>query len=263
MVRKVLLSSVALVAISGTAFAADLPSRRAPPVFAPPPPPIFSWTGFYIGAQIGDAFGRDSETLFVPGAPQLGAASLQVGRPNGLIGGGHVGYNFSTQGLPILGGLAGGFGAGGLVVGIEGDIDGSDYRSAQAFGILGESFRSDVGGSVRGRVGVAAGRALFYATGGVALAEFQNVYASGLGTDNTTHSRVGYTVGGGVEYALTTTFSLRAEYRYTDYGHYSDLLVGSTAGILAAQHHIVQNRAQVGFSYKFESPAAAPVVARY
>ena len=49
MIRNFLLSTVALAAISGTAFAADLPSRRAPPVYIPPAIPIFSWTGFYIG----------------------------------------------------------------------------------------------------------------------------------------------------------------------------------------------------------------------
>ena len=263
MARSLLLASVALVAISGTAFAADLPSRRAPPVFAPPPPPIFSWTGFYIGVQVGLAFGRDAETFYAPGFPELGTASILNGRPNGIIGGGHVGYNYQ---LPGFGGF-GGFGGGGLVVGIEGDLDGTDYRSTQTLGAgdfaFSQGFKSDIGGSLRGRLGIAAGRALFYATGGVALAEFQENYGTILGADQYNHSRVGYTVGAGVEYAITTNLSIRGEYRYTDYGHYTDLLSNSALGLVAAQHHIVQNRAQVGVSYKFESPAAVPVVARY
>ena len=53
MTVKTLFTSVALIALSvSTAFAADLPSRRAPPVFVPPPIPVFSWTGFYAGGQV-------------------------------------------------------------------------------------------------------------------------------------------------------------------------------------------------------------------
>ena len=128
MIRKLLLSSVALAAISGTAFAADLPSRRAPPAFAPPPIPVFSWTGFYIGAQVGDAFGRDNANI-------LGSGPFRDS-PNGIIGGAHVGYNFSTQSLPLFGSAFNSFGTAlggtGGVIGIEGDVDGSDYRRTVA-----------------------------------------------------------------------------------------------------------------------------------
>jgi outer membrane immunogenic protein len=135
-IRKVLLSTVALVAISGTAFAADLPSRRAPPVYIPPPIPVFTWTGFYAGGDIGYGFGKDVATSYA------GARSVvyNVGRPDGVVGGGHIGYNFSTQSL--LGGAAsgiagvpfvGGFGGAGGVIGIEGDITGSNYKGEVIF----------------------------------------------------------------------------------------------------------------------------------
>ena len=274
MIRKVLLSTVAIVAISGTAFAADLPSRRAPPVYIPPPVPVFTWTGFYIGGDIGYGFGKDTalQTGVGPGA---GAVSYIVGKHDGVIGGGHIGYNFSTQSL--LGGAAsgiagipfvGGFGGAGGVIGIEGDITGSNYRGAVIFpGAV--SFRDasqqDVSGSVRGRVGIAVDRALFFATGGVAFGQFIDHYSAFAGplsiNTDATHQRIGYTVGGGVEYAVTTNWSLRAEYRYSDYGSYTDNLA-AVYGFNERHKDIVQ-RATIGFSYKFADPIAAPVVARY
>ena len=268
MIRKVLLSTVAVVAISGTAFAADLPSRRAPPVFIPPPIPVFSWTGFYIGGQVGYDFGRDQATeVGVTGSNQ----SFNVGQYDGLLGGAHVGYNFSTQSFPLLGG----FGGSGGVIGVEGDVNGGDVRSRTTFTGVGrapgliESDHDNIEGSLRGRVGIAVDRALFYATGGAAFGEIEDSYMR-TGPGNTsafqalTKTHVGYTVGGGMEYALTTNWSLRAEYRYTDYGRYVDVNDGALGVGFNTTHKLNFNLAQIGFSYKFDTPAIlAPVVARY
>lgn len=276
MIRKVLLSTVAIVAVSASAFAADLPSRRAPPVYVPPVVPLFSWTGFYVGGDVGYAFGRDSVRQV---AAPLGAGPdvfYNTGTPNGTSGGAHIGYNFSTQSLPVLGQLAGGFsslpfiggfgGAGG-VVGVEGDVQGTDYRSAQTFGAAVFTTRNQINGSARGRIGIAVDRALFFATGGAAFAQFQNTYAFPTfagGYQNLTHTRIGWTVGGGMEYAITTQFSLRAEYRYTDYGRYTDVPTFNVAAPASTfSHHDTVQRVTVGFSYKFDTPVAAPVVARY
>ncbi len=273
MIRKVLLSTVALVAISGTAFAADLPSRRAPPVYIPPPVPVFTWTGFYVGGDIGYDFGKDTATST---GTTGNSVSYLVGKHDGVIGGGHIGYNFSTQSLlgGAAGGLAGipfvgGFGGAGGVIGIEGDITGSNYRGAVIFpGAIGlrEQTQQDVAGSVRGRVGIAVDRALFFATGGVAFAEFQSHYSAFNAAGATlnadlTHQRIGYTVGGGVEYAITTNWSLRAEYRYSDFGSYVDTTAAAYG--FNTRHKDIVQRATMGFSYKFETPTMAPVVARY
>ena len=253
MIRKVLLSTVAFVAISGTAFAADLPSRRAPPVYVPPPIPIFSWTGFYIGGDVGAAFGDNTLTASVAGRNVIGPTN--GGQHNGVIGGGHIGYNLSTQSFPLLSG----FGGSGGVIGIEADITGSDYRGSLGVGILDNPLvhtTSNVQGSVRGRLGIAADRALFFVTGGAAVAEFTDTYASVLSRST---DRIGYTVGGGVEYALTTNWSLRAEYRYSDFGTFTDSLPAT----IAIKNKNIMQRATLGFSYKFETPMLAPVVARY
>lgn len=274
-----LLSTVAIAAVSSTAFAADLPSRRAPPVYVPPVVPTFTWTGFYVGGDVGYAFGRDS--VYETAAP-LGAGptvGYNLGNPNGLIGGAHFGYNLSTQSLPILGGLAGGLsgipfiggiGGTGGVAGIEGDIRGSDYRSSVTFGgavPLTATTRNEIQGTIRGRLGIAVDRALFFATGGVAFAQFQNSYASpviGGGYQADSSTRIGWVVGGGVEYAITTNFSLRGEYRYEDFGRFTSVPTFVTPVGFTATNHEVQQAVTFGFSYKFGSPvAAAPVVARY
>ena len=281
MIRNFLLSTVAVVAVSTTAFAADLPSRRAPPVYIPPPVPLFSWTGFYVGGQIGAAFGKDNAREIAVPAGAGPDVFYKVGTPTGTIGGMHIGYNFSTQSLPVIGQFAGGlsgipffggFGGAGGVIGVEGDVDGTDYRSTATFGAFTNTARQQVTGSARGRLGIAVDRALFYATGGAAFGQFRQTYGVSFagvpgfgGTqlfESFSNSRVGYTVGGGIEYAITTQFSLRGEYRYTDYGKF----VNNNSAIIGAfytTHHLYQNRVQVGFSYKFDSPMAAPVVARY
>lgn len=259
MIKSLLLAGSALVVLAGSSFAADLPSRRAPPVYVPPVP-VFTWTGIYVGGQVGYEFGRSSFLYggILPGV--YGAAY----RPDGVVGGAHVGYNWSSQslfgGIPGLGNL---FGAGG-VVGIEGDVNGSNYnRTVGVIPGVALGTRTNIDGSIRGRLGFAVDRALFYATGGAAFADLRNSYLNtGLGVNtNIGHTRVGYTVGGGIEYAVTNNWSVRAEYRYTDYGSYTDFPYAA----VAVRHRETDNRVQVGFSYKFDTfnPPVGPVVAKY
>ncbi len=272
MIRSFLLSTVALAAVAGSAFAADLPSRRAPPVYAPPPPiPVFTWTGFYVGGQVGYEFGK-SNGFAVATATGQGLAANSASK-NGVIGGGHVGYLFSTQSLPGIGSFFGSNGAFGLgtagVAGIEGDVDGTSARATYLLGGFSDQSKEadcpSPGGGRRGRLGVAFDRALFYATGGAAFGNLQNTYVNGLtgGLDSISRTRVGYTVGGGVEYAFTNNMSVRVEYRYTDFGSYTNLLAASSGGGIAVRQRESDNRVQVGFSYKFDGFSRAPVVARY
>jgi outer membrane immunogenic protein len=231
-VRRFLLCTVALVSIGSPAVAADLPSTRAP---APPPPlPIFSWTGAYIGGQAGYNFGHDTAT-----PAGLGPNGIQ---PSGVVGGGHIGYNYEAGSS--------------LVVGIEGDIEGSSARSASTAYFGSYTVRSPVQGSIRGRAGFAVDRALFYATGGVAFATFNDSYATG---GSASASRAGYTIGGGVEYAISDRWSVRGEYRFSNFGTFTDTLSSVPTTVT---HKENQSRAEVGFSYKFAEPVP-PVVAKY
>jgi outer membrane immunogenic protein len=237
--RRVLLSCVAAVAASTSAFAADLPSRQ---VVVPPPPPVFTWTGFYLGAQIGYEFGNN--TSFV-----AGISPAVYPTPEGVVGGGHAGYNFQS---------------GQAVFGIEGDVNGSSYSGNVTSPFDGTFISSHIpfDGSVRGRIGIASfDHVLIYATGGVAFASIKDSYSGGFGLASATQGRVGWTAGVGVEYAIDNNWSVRVEYRRTDYGYLYDYLPTVP---FPRSNSESDNRVQVGFSYKFTAFAPpTPVVAKY
>jgi outer membrane immunogenic protein len=259
MYRKLLLASAGAIALTGSAaMAADLYL---------PPPPVFTWTGAYLGGQIGYAWGTDNENVFANNATRFfnGTFDSDV---QGVIGGAHVGYNLQINQW---------------VLGLEGSVDGTSITrtATPAFSgniptvtSISEDTSSDIQGSIRGRLGVAFDRVLLYATGGVALGGFNATFANGSklaflpvgSTSVFSSTRVGWTVGGGIEYAITNNWSVRAEYRYTDFGSFSDSPFSDsfTGGWVAtADHHFTQNQVQVGFSYKFDTRAPAPVVAKY
>ncbi|HEX2727293.1 MAG TPA: outer membrane beta-barrel protein [Beijerinckiaceae bacterium] len=243
--KKILLSSVAFLGLSAGAFAADLPSRRAPaPAFAAVP--VFTWTGFYVGVNLGYGWGNndDSNVVTVP-AGTFGPASTIVtfhdnNENNGVIGGAQIGYNFQT---------------GNFVFGVEADIQAADLnddgsvRTATAVGSLPpagfvfarRSNGIDWFGTVRARAGVAFDRTLVYATGGFAFGGGDNdncggIFAGGVvGCGGNDDTRSGWTVGGGVEYAFTNNLTLGVEGLYVslDNDNNRTTFVGRTAGGVA------------------------------
>jgi outer membrane immunogenic protein len=268
MLRGTLLASVGAMALTGAALAADLPSRGPPPVFLAPPP-VFTWTGVYLGGQIGYAWANDPSDVvfFAPPPPPLPPITPPtIGNPfgyspQGVIGGAHIGYNLQIQQW---------------VIGLEGSVDGTSLSRSVFEPVSGFTVgtRSDVQGSIRGRAGIAFDRVLLYATGGVAFAGITDNYTDVTGvvtgspgaTSSFSKTRVGWTVGGGLEYAVTNNWSVRAEYRYSDFGRYTDFPLAAfvpAGGTLFVRHHLTENQVQAGFSYKFDWLAPAPVVAKY
>jgi outer membrane immunogenic protein len=271
MCHKFILASVGAIAIGGSAFAADLTSP-------PPPVPVFTWSGVYLGGQIGYAWDTDNVSFSgTDNALNLANGSFGEG-PQGDIGGAHVGYNLQTNRW---------------VLGLEGSVDGTSLRKTVVVpladfaqtGSLTASANAGVQGSVRGRIGIAWDRVLLYGTGGVALTSFNTSYTdttgffTGVPGTNATISvtRAGYTFGGGIEYAVTDNWSVPAEYRYSNFGHTNDspfsnpnAIVGlPNGGFFAAQHYLTENQVQVGFSYRFDmmvppppAPPAQPVIAK-
>ena len=96
MFRKFLLGSVGAIALASSALAAEPPPTPPPP----PPIPIFTWTGIYVGGQVGYAW-ASGNNQFTGIDPAFGAgtflSSSAGGTPNGVIGGGNVGYNYQIN----------------------------------------------------------------------------------------------------------------------------------------------------------------------
>ena len=260
--KKILLGVALLGAASTAALAADLPSRRAPPVYvAPMAVPVFTWTGMYIGGNAGYAF--DANTSF----NTTRAAGLAFSRSsaNGFTGGGQIGYNLQIGNAPILGGF-GGIGGGGLVIGVEGDAAYTDLNRNYAVGNVPYLARTDFVGTARGRVGVAFGDLLVYGTGGFAYGGVRDT----VGNASVDKIATGYAYGGGLEYAIPTTsfvnvfhssaVTLKAEYLHYDLGSQT-----ASVGALNSQVHNEGNLVRGGINYKFDlfGTPAAPVVARY
>ena len=138
--KKLLLSTVALATMTAGAMAADLPARRmAPAPFAAVP--VFTWTGFYVGVNVGAAWNGNrgnnfgfNNALFSPGGvPVVDATGNNFGA-GGLIGGGN------RNRTSILGGVQAGYNwqTGALVIGVEGDIQAiGNSRRNNGFGFGG------------------------------------------------------------------------------------------------------------------------------
>ncbi len=245
--RKIFLSTVAFVAIAGQALAADLPSRKEAPVFVAPAP-MFTWTGFYIGADIGGGWASVRDNNVVGNFNR---------NPAGVIGGGHVGYNYQINQF---------------VIGLQGDFLGSGINDSKYFPLTDVTVKGgqDWLGSINGRLGLAYDRALFYAIGGVAFTQSSDTVSAGptlarllpAGTPTTfrypQHSWTGFDIGGGVEYAFTNNWTGRVEYRYYDFGGANYLATGFGPN---GHQNLSNNTVTVGLSYLFGAPA--PVVAKY
>jgi outer membrane immunogenic protein len=223
--RKSLFALVALLSTGASAWAADLgPYRSLKDAPVVPLVPVFSWTGFYIGAQAGYEWGSADHSFRQLGLPIPGVPSGDSS-PEGFIGGGHVGYNWQT---------------GKFVLGIEADFEGGNvdgsFFAVHPVSTLTSTGKSSLNwqGSVRGRLGYAIDRTLFYFTGGWAFADFDfrggELPPACCGYSETLN---GWTVGGGVEHALTImpNVSVRAEYRYTDFGSASGPLKPVDPGV--------------------------------
>lgn len=217
---------------SGAALSADLPSSKFLPL-APALPPLFSWTGFYVGGQAGYSWGSDRQGLFAT----AGRAPLGVSfdyRPSSFIGGAHAGFNYQM---------------GSVVLGVEGDIEAINARDER-----GGLFRvqQDWQGSVRGRIGYAMDRFMIYAAAGAAFSSFEYGYfnpLAGFG-ESGRFSRTGWTVGGGVNFAMTDNVIFGLDYRYTDYGKFD--YVGNSAYLgLTAEHEPSSHAVRASVAYKF------------
>jgi outer membrane immunogenic protein len=284
-VRKLGLAGVVGIAAvsAGAAVAADLPAAYRPPVKAVAVAPLPTWTGFYIGGNLGGGWDKSSSALSATStdptlAPAL-AAILAAGsypaslspQGKGVIGGGQIGYNWQL--------------ASRAVIGLEADLQGSGLKgsddqvfSPATFDVTGTDLTKSIEwfGTVRGRVGyLVAPQWLLYATGGFAYGQTRTSFTT---TDLTTGCvpggtlcaagsssslRTGWTAGAGVEAQFAPNWSIKAEYLYVDLGTLAMNIPTFTFPAIAFNTSVSfrEQIARVGLNYRFDW--GGPVTATY
>ncbi len=180
-------AALLMVASSG-AFAADLAYRR--PLMARP---VYNWTGFYVGGNVGGAWetGTISDSVF--------GVSLSNSR-SGFIGGGQVGYNWQISPQ--------------FVLGVEWMFDGTDISSNATGTFLSANEKVDWLTTVAARFGYAANNWLFYGkAGGGWVHDSATVTAVSTGLSaSKSETKAGWLLGAGIEYAFAQNWSMRVEW---------------------------------------------------
>jgi outer membrane immunogenic protein len=201
--RRLVIAIICTTALGGAANSADLATD---PVFEPVAPSVagYDWSGLYYGLQAGGGWG-DNEAFEIDtptGAINDGPLPYDS---DGFVGGAYIGYNMQS---------------GSMVYGVEADAEYSDISGTWDWG-NGNGLNKDIDwlASLRARIGFAANRFLIYGTGGLAIGGVDMEAFDGpppLFTISGDEVAFGYTVGGGVEFGLSDSWTFGAEYRYTD-----------------------------------------------
>jgi len=209
--KKLLLASAALSILAAPAFAADAVIYEPTPAAPVAERFAYDWTGFYIGGFGGIATGDFDYAAGPLGGPDALFVDTSA---SGAFGGVQAGYDWQ-MGSWVFGAVAD-IAKTNIDNGLSGTIPGLGSVSAES--------ELEYLGTVRARAGYAFDRALVYAHGGWAYGKTEQTIsitdAAGV-TDSVSGStsRNGWTVGAGVEYALTDSISFGTEYAYTDLGN--------------------------------------------
>lgn len=264
--------ATALLLSTVTSFAADLPSR-APAAWAPPAAYAPLWTGFYVGLNAGAALNTRNGASYTPLATVGGFAGTETpfsdlsGSKSAFTGGAQLGYNMQF---------------GSFVTGVEADINYVDRKGRNIIGggldatygaapgafatydVTGRR-KADWFGTLRGRVGVAFDRALIFATGGLAYGKVNGggifsatdpvAPATTVFTSTGSRSeRFGWALGGGVEYALTDSWTIKGEYLHV---HFKDTVTtyadttGATTDTFSVRQKNSMDLVRAGVNYRF------------
>lgn len=264
--NKVALSVVGLAALVATpAFAADM-AVKAPVVAASP---VLSWTGFYIGGNIGGVANSNSGTSnFTDTLTGLAFPAGNRINANGFLAGGQVGYNWQFDPRWLVGVEADGdftnpkyaFCRGTIVPGVCGDT---------GFGTNSLSSKTDWLSTVRGRFGtIAMNKFLFYVTGGAAWGRVETTATqsclvggcgvsplAAAGTLTSSVTRSGWVAGLGGEWNIDGNWFARAEWLHIDLGDVTSSV--STAGFAGSTQTFSWSRSErfdqirFGLDYQF------------
>jgi opacity protein-like surface antigen/outer membrane receptor protein involved in Fe transport len=211
------------------AYGADFPTKAAPA-------PAYRWTGPYVGANFGGAFGYEDVTT------PIGVSATDS---TGVLGGFQLGYNYKFAPAWLLG--------------IEGEFDWTSAQGKANFvdpaGTASLSVTSDHNwyGTLSGRVGYVMGPLMLYGKGGAAWmnADYRLEVNSGIdGATVANTTRTGWNVGAGLEYMLGSRWSAKVEYDYLDFGSQTSGIAspfGNSATVKTAV-----NEVKAGLNYHFD-----------
>jgi outer membrane immunogenic protein len=245
--KTMLLASAAGMALMPNAQAADLPAKA--PALSPAVSP--NWTGFYVGLHAGAAWQKSQtngtgydccRSLFPTSSDQS---------TTGFLGGGQIGYNWQN---------------GNAVYGLEADISKLNGSVTGYSTITNKGTQSNISTSnkidwlstFRGRLGLAVGNAMAYATAGIAVGKVNNQLAITCGNGNCTpatwddtSTRAGLVAGGGVATMLSPNWILRGEALYVDLGKSTGTSVTGNGNGVAATFTNQAVIARLGIDYRF------------
>lgn len=237
------LAAVTLAMAGPCAFAADYPVKapvRAP-VAAPPvvaPIPLYNWTGFYIGANIGGAWDRTTIT------DNLFDVAFSDTR-SGFIGGGQIGYNWQLS--PVW------------VVGVEWMFDGTDIRTDDVVVVFPNtiitSAKVDWIQTLAARFGWASNNWLFYGkAGGGWVRDSATLTLNGLISASASDTTGGWLVGLGVEYGITPNWTVRVEWDHIGLGDttHPGFVVRAPFDVITVSRRF--DLLTAGLNYKFTTP---------
>lgn len=240
-------AAVTIAVSGGTASAADLGPYPPPGASIKddyiPAPVAFSWRGFYFGVNAGYGWGGSDRLHF--NSATDGRFGGQFDNAGGF-GGGQFGYNAQF---------------GNWVLGAEADIQGAgigDTRVGTTAAGFAAAVQNDINyfGTIRGRIGYAAGPMLFYGTGGFAWA---NMDTSAVGTTaagnafalSNSSTQTGYVVGAGVEYAFARNWSAKLEYQFMDLKSAKLTGVDSGGNAIASSINPDLHTVRAGINFRF------------
>jgi outer membrane immunogenic protein len=263
--RRLAVAAIISSAFISQALAADMAVRPAPaPMMAAP---VYNWSGFYIGAHGGYAWGRNEADAF-DGAGAL--ISTTTRDTDGWFAGGQVGVNWQFH--PNW------------LIGIEGDLSGANIKGAltscTATGCAASASTNDWFGTLRGRVGLVFGPLLVYGTGGGAWMDnsvSRTITCTGGGCPAVSTPSVlvgqvatasstltGWVVGGGIEWGFAPGWTAKLEYQHMEFNYTYDYNYTLAAAFrrIDSDYHV--NTIRVGINYLFNwGGGPGPVVARY
>ena len=235
--KTLIIASAFGLTSAASAQAADIVAAQHPVAAQQPVPavvaPTFSWTGFYFGGQIGGSW-SDTKKLV-----DLEGGSLDA---SGFIGGLYAGYNYDFGNNIVIGAETDW-----VWSGLHKTYEGS-YTKGEKTYLSNIKFKEHWAGATRVRVGYAMDRLLPYIAGGVAYAKLTTDSGAkpadsdeDLVTADGSDTLIGWTIGAGVDYALTQNVLLRVEYRYNDLSKKED----------DSRLKYKTNDVRVGVAYKF------------